>query len=248
MNTIRLVVDGALCVLLCGLAAGQQQPKIHEEVTVRWWLVPVYAVDKAGAAVLDLAPEDLEVYIKGLRVEPFSLIKKQFEVTRSGKPGAAALAKAPAQKKMVFLVFDAAFSPYNLLANAKAIADTVIGQSDKAAQYVLLSIEPFAGLNHIAGPTRDLGVISKSMKKYIAGKKADYLFETNAMDKNEIQDPYPAGDPRNQGATAGPQAGAADWAARWAARAASPLEGLTRPAETPGEIRRPWPGPTRLRS
>jgi hypothetical protein len=198
MRKMGFIIGLDTWLLAWALVAAQQQPRIQEEVTVSWWLVPVYAVDTAGAPVLNLAPEDLEIYIKGLRVEPFSLIKKQFQVTQPGKPSAAAQAKTPAQKKMVFLVFDAAFSPYNLLANAKAIADTVIGQSDKAAQYVLLSIESFAGLNYIAGPTNNLGVISKSMKKYIVGKKSDYLLEANAMDNNEIQDPYPQGDPRSR--------------------------------------------------
>ena len=57
---------------------------------------------------------------------------------------------------MVFLVFDTIFSPYNLMAKAKAIAEKVIAQSDKSAQYVLLSIEPMQGLRYILGPTRDL--------------------------------------------------------------------------------------------
>jgi hypothetical protein len=197
MNKMRFAVAGFLCVLLCGLAAAQEQPKLQEEVTVRWWLVPVYAVDETGAPVLNLTPEDLEVTIKGLKVEQFSLVKKQFQVSQAGKASAVAQAKGPAQKKMVFLVFDAAFSPYVLLSRAKAIADAVIAQSDKAAQYVLLSIEPFAGLNYIAGPTRDLGIIAKTMNKYIVGKKSDYLLEANAMDRNEIQNAYPPGDFRN---------------------------------------------------
>lgn len=187
-----------VCLFAASFAPAQEQPPpLQEEVTVRWWLVPVYAVDKAGAPVLNLTPEDLVVIIKGFRVEPFSLIKKQFQVTEAEKPGASAQAKAPSQKKMVFLVFDAAFSPYTMLARAKAVADTVIAQSDKTAQYVLLSIEPYTGLSSIVGPTRDLKLIAKSMNKYIVGKKSDYLLESNAMDKNEIQDPYPPGDRRN---------------------------------------------------
>jgi hypothetical protein len=175
-------------------AQEQQQPQLHEEVTVRWWLVPVYAVDKTGAPVLNLAPEDLEVYIKGLRVEPFSLIKKQFQVTQTGKREAAAPKPvAPAQKKMVFLVFDAAFSPYNQLAKAKAIADTVIAQSDKSAQYVLMSIEPFAGLNYITGPTRDLNLLARCMKVFVAGKKQDYLLQASEMDRGEIHNARPGG-------------------------------------------------------
>ncbi len=201
MRRMRFVLAGLSCLLACTFAAAQQplqqQPKIQEEVTVRWWLVPVYAVDKAGAPVLNLAPEDLEVYIKNIKVEQFSLIKKQFQSTGGKKAAAAPQVQAAPQKKMVFLVFDAAFSPYNLLARAKAIADTVIGQSDKAAQYVLLSIEPYSGLNYITGPTQDLNKIAKDMKKFIAGKKSDYLLQANAMDRNEIQNAYPTGDPRN---------------------------------------------------
>jgi hypothetical protein len=164
----------------------QQQPRLQEEVVVRWWLVPVYAVDKAGAPVLNLAPEDLEVQIKGIKVEPFSLIKKQFQVTETKKGAAPAPAvQSPAQKKMVFLVFDAAFTPYNLLAHTKAVAETVIAQSDKSAQYVLLSIEPYIGLKYIFGPSRDLKQLSKNLKKYVEGKKPDYM-EASAMDNHDI--------------------------------------------------------------
>jgi hypothetical protein len=157
--------------------------------------VPVYAVDKAGAPILNLAPEDLEMHIKGIKVEQFSLIKKQFQVTEAKKRAAAVpQPKAAAQKKMVFLVFDAAFSPYNLLGKAKAIADTMIAQSDKSAQYVLLSIEPFAGLNYICGPTQDLNLIAKSMKKFISGKKQDYMMQSSDMDRGGISNVYPGGD------------------------------------------------------
>ena len=179
-------------------AQEQQQPPIQEEVIVRWWLVPVYAVDKAGLPILDLSPEDLEVYIGGQRVDPFSLHKKRFEVTEAPKQKGtpARASQQPAQRKLVFLIFDTAFSPYNLLAKAKSIARTVIAQSDGSAQYVLLSIEPFAGLTYIYGPTQNLDLLSKNMEKHIAGKKADYL-QTSAMDNSTIRDPYPPGDARN---------------------------------------------------
>jgi len=170
----------------------QEQPQLHEEVTVRWWLVPVYAIDKAGAPVLNLTPEDLDVRIKGLKVEQFSLIKKQFQVAGTKKSEAPAPpVQGPSQKKLIFLVFDAAFSPYTVLARARAIADTVIAKSDKTAQYVLLSIEPLSGLKYILGPTGDLKLLSKNMSKYLEGKKSDYLLQTSATDRHEINDAYP---------------------------------------------------------
>ena len=197
-NAWLLIVLG---LFMAPLLRAQQQPKLQEEVTVRWWLVPVYAIDKTGAPVLNLTPADLDVYIKGIKVEPFSLVKKQFQVAGSQKAAAAAQAPAAAaQKKMVFLVFDAAFTPFNLLAKAKAIADGVIAQSDKSAQYVLLSIEPFAGLNYVIGPTQDLDLLAKSMKRFISGKKQDYLVQASDMDRGEIHNAYPGGG--RQGLTA----------------------------------------------
>jgi hypothetical protein len=194
-NTFPLIV---LYLFMAPLLQAQQQPQLHEEVTVRWWLVPVYAVDKAGAPVLDLTPDDLEVYIKNIRVEKFDIHKKRFAVTETKKSVAPATApQAPPQKKMAFLVFDTAFTPYNLLAKAKAIADGVIAQSDQSAQYVLLTIEPFAGLHYVLGPTRDLKLLAQNMKKYVWGKKTDYILRESAMDGRGINNPYPPGDTRN---------------------------------------------------
>jgi hypothetical protein len=186
-----MVALGAVCALFSVLFSAQEQPQLHEEVTVRWWLVPVYAVDKAGAPVLNLSPEDIEVYIKNIKVEKFDILKKEFRVTET-KKGVVSAAKplAPQQKKLVFLVFDTTFSPFNVMAKAKAIADRVIAQSDKAAQYVLLSIEPLQGLKYISGPTRDLNAIDRDMKKFVNGKKSQYLL-TNAADSTGIRNVRP---------------------------------------------------------
>jgi len=161
-------------ILFCTLASAQQQPQLHEEVVVRWWLVPVYAIDKAGAPVLNLSPADLEVYIKGTKVDQLSLIKKQFQVTETKNTVVTTpQLKAPVQKKMVFLVFDAAFSTYSLMCKAKEIAESVIAQSDKSAQYVLLSVEPNEGLHYIFGPSHDLTLVAKNLKKYVYGKRSE---------------------------------------------------------------------------
>ena len=111
-------------------------------------------------------------YISKTSRSSTSTSKKQFQVTET-KKGIAAAAKpqAPPQKKLVFLVFDAAFSPHAMLEKAKTMADIVIAQSDQTAQYVLLTIEPFAGLHYIFGPTRDLKLLEQQIKKYVEGNK-----------------------------------------------------------------------------
>lgn len=40
-----------------------QQKKIVEEVSVDWWVVPIFAVDKSGQPVLDLKESDIELKV-----------------------------------------------------------------------------------------------------------------------------------------------------------------------------------------
>ena len=91
---------------------------------------------------------------------------------------------------MIFLVFDSAFSNYNLLQKAKKVAEMMMAREVQAAQFVALSIEPFAGLKSICGPTRDRESIARALKSLVSGKKADYL-RTNALDATNIHDSYP---------------------------------------------------------
>jgi hypothetical protein len=156
-------------------AVAQVQPKLLEEVVVRWWLVPIYAVYNNGTPVRDLTPDDLEVYIKNLKVEKFDIHKKNFQVTETKKRLARATEpQAPPQKKMVFLVFDTAFSPRDRREDAKRMAELATAISDQTAQYVLLTIEPFAGLHYIFGPTRDPKLLEDLIKKYGQGKTDNY--------------------------------------------------------------------------
>ena len=139
--------------------------------------MPVYAVDKAGAPVLNLSPDDIEIYIKNIRVEKFDIHKKQFQVSET-KKGVAPASKPqpPPQKKLVFLVFDGVYTDYTAMANARRLAEIVIDQSDKSADYVLLSIEPYAGLHYILGPTRNVKLLEQKENKYLEGKKHEFAF------------------------------------------------------------------------
>ena len=172
----------------------RNSPDSQQEVAVRWWLVPVYAMNKDGSPAVGLKAEDLEVFVSGRKVERFDLHRKEFQVVAPAKPEAPAEQPAPPsapfQKKMIFLVFDSAFSNYNLLQKAKKVAETMMAQEVQAAQFVALSIEPFAGLKSICGPTRDRESIARALKSLVSGKKADYL-RTNALDASNIHDSYP---------------------------------------------------------
>lgn len=153
---------------------------------VRWWLVPVYAMKKDGSPALGLNAEDFEVYVNDKKVAVFDLHKKEFRVIDTPEKAPGAKPAPPFEKKMVLLVFDGAFSPYSLLEKAKKVAGTLMTQEGQEAQFLALSIEPFAGLKPIFGPTRDRDLIAKNIEKYVSGKKAEYL-RTSALDSTEIR-------------------------------------------------------------
>ncbi len=197
----------ALLAFFLGLVAGflpaQEQPKIQEEVVVRWWLVPVYAMNKDGSPALGLNAGDFEVYISDKKIAFFDVHKKEFQVVETQKEAPAARIVPRFEKKMVFLVFDSAFSTYNLLEKAKKVAGTMMAQEGQATQFIALSIEPFAGLKPIIGPTRDRDLVAKNIGKYVSGKKAEYL-RINALDSTEIRNVYPSNSGRNPDATMTP--------------------------------------------
>ena len=104
-----------LAAVIFGIVSGllpaqeQEQPRFAQEVAVRWWLVPVYAMNKDGSPAVNLKAEDLEVFVSGRKVERFDLHRKEFQAAPAAGPRAAAApaaAPAPFQKKMIFLVFD----------------------------------------------------------------------------------------------------------------------------------------------
>ena len=54
--------------------------QIVEEVEVKWWLVPVFAVDKAGNPINDLKKTDIKVWVNNQPVETFKFYKRSFSV------------------------------------------------------------------------------------------------------------------------------------------------------------------------
>lgn len=189
-KSLRLATRILFLLLTAGLIFGQEQNQIQEEVTVRWWLVPVYAMTKDGSPVLDLKAEDLDVYANHKRLEVFDLFKKEFKTSSTPPHFRGAKPTSSFEKRMVFLVFDSAFSPYHLLEKAKKVAAAMMAGDGSEAQFLALSIEPYAGLKPVCGPTRDRHLIRQSVEKFIAGKKAEYL-RLSALDSTDIRSVYP---------------------------------------------------------
>ena len=107
----------------------QDHDKIVEEVSVNWWQVPVFAVDKNGNPVTDLEPGDIEVRLNGRQIPGFTLQKRFFTVIKREKEKKVEMpdAKQPPiqKKKVLFFLFDLSLSREASIKRAKNIAEKI---------------------------------------------------------------------------------------------------------------------------
>jgi hypothetical protein len=138
------------------LAAGPcfSQQRIEEKVSVDWWVVPLFAVDRDGQPVGDLTKEDVLLLVNKRPVDGFVLTRRPFAVEdRLPQPQAAP--PLPERKRMVFLVFDIAFMSLENFNKSLAIARSLVEGSAAATAFSIFTIDPFAGLAYIGGPLED---------------------------------------------------------------------------------------------
>jgi len=154
MFRVGALVLVLICLMTGFLHSQQEHEKIVEEVSVSWWQVPVFAVDKNGNPVTDLQPGDIEVRLNHQQIPAFILDKHSFTVTQREKeklPAAVPAAKQPPMKKnkLVFLLFDRTLSDDTSTRHAKDIARKIVLQAQEDTRYFVLTIDPYVGLVYI---------------------------------------------------------------------------------------------------
>jgi hypothetical protein len=169
--------------------------KIVESVEVNWWQVPLFAVDKKGNPVTDLEAKDIEVWMNHRRIEGFTFFPRVFTVTRTkatepGQDQTSTVKKEiapppPLKKNAIFLLFDLAISAETCAQRALEIAKKIVSDAEPDTRFVLLTIEPFKGLEYICGPTRDQKELLGKMEKKISRKSVNRL--VNPRDFFDIQ-------------------------------------------------------------
>jgi hypothetical protein len=178
-NTIFRV--GALVLVLIlpmvsYLHPQQEHEKIVEEVSVDWWQVPVFAVDKSGNPVTDLEPGDIQVRLNGRQIPAFTLHKRSFSVTKQAKDQAA---EEPADKQLsikknnlLFFLFDRALSSETSINQAKKIAEKIILDTEEDTRFFVLTIDTFAGLEYVGeGSGENKNQLMEMIKKKVKKKK-----------------------------------------------------------------------------
>ncbi len=161
----------------------EEQKKIVEEVSVNWWQVPVFAVDKDGNPVNDLAPGDIEIVMNGRIIPGFSLDKRSFSVTARKEEVVPAAPAVPAElvepsraetpplrNKLVLLLFDLTQSGERSIVRAKSIAKKIVEDAEKSTRFIVLTIEAFPGLVYIGDGSSEnreflVNLITEKVKK-----------------------------------------------------------------------------------
>ena len=148
----------AAIVSLAGTAiAGQsvEQPPPSEIRTS-----PIYATAGNGTPVTALSADDLEVKLGGRRVADFTLIKGE------------------SPNKLVFVIFDAASLDFDMLEKSKKIALAMIDHAADGVRFVVMTIDPGAGLRPVCDPTADKRVVGKSIDESVSDKGITFLLST----------------------------------------------------------------------
>ncbi|MCK5005161.1 MAG: hypothetical protein KAS21_08735 [Candidatus Aminicenantes bacterium] len=141
------------------------QENIVEKVDVDWWVVPLFAVDKKGESVNHLTANDIELFVNKKKISNFILYKRPFNVSEEElKREKITVIK---KEKVVFLIFDIAYTTKSNMDRSKEIAGDLIKKSDSSTKFVLMILDPFAGLQYKYGPTNKKEVLNELIEKEV---------------------------------------------------------------------------------
>lgn len=144
------------------------QEKITEKVKIDWWVLPLFAVDKDGNSVGDLKPEDIDLQVNNHRITGFTLYKRTFSIEeKAAETGDKAPLPQVDKSKIVFLLFDLAFSTNTNYKQAKEIAKNMVQKADKATLFAVIAIDPLSGPVYLGGPLADKQKVIKLIDEKI---------------------------------------------------------------------------------
>jgi len=178
-----------ICILPCFSQEEQEHQSIVEKIEVNWWQVPIFAVDGNGNPIVDLKKNDFILKVNNKRVKEFEFYKRAFTVTSnndeidnskdSGHMEAENQTTPVVKNNVVFLLFDVSLSAITCTKRSKKIAARIIADAQPGIQFILLTIEPFKGLNHIYGPSDNKEELLHKIKKKVIGKPNKRLVNPN---------------------------------------------------------------------
>jgi hypothetical protein len=180
----KYLLIGLIFVFLSSLFL-RAQVQIEEKVDVKWWVVPLFALDENNKPVMDLRPEDIKLLVQGKTMDGFTLYKN--EISSSEHSQISSPQAEVQRKKVIFLLFDTALTRPQNIEVSKRIAAKIVADSTKASYYVVLKIDPYKGLTTVLGPTADKTIVQQCIES-----KVKYSFQSKPFSLDELG-PMPGG-------------------------------------------------------
>ena len=163
-----------------------EQEDVSEKVEVKWWVLPLFAVDGSDHSIGDLVKGDIALMMDDYKVEDFILYRRDFNVSeRAAGSGVKeqAVEKHPVieKDKIVFLLFDTVLNTTESVQKAKIIAKNIVADSAANNRFVIFTIDPISGLNYHAGPLKDKRKVSNVIEKKVKGKYNKRSYSVNEV-------------------------------------------------------------------
>ncbi|MCK5220130.1 MAG: hypothetical protein KAR14_00995, partial [Candidatus Aminicenantes bacterium] len=110
-------------------------------------------------SVLDLKSGDLQIFINKKPVQNLTLYKRDFNVERAIEKKLEVKQRVE-KRKIAFLIFDVAFTALENLDRSKVIAKDLIAKGSDSTSFVIMIVDPYAGLQYKGGPETDKDILN----------------------------------------------------------------------------------------
>lgn len=165
---MKLTFISVICFLMI-LPIFSQEEDVKENVSVEWWVMPLFSVDKKGKPVVDLKPEDIRLWVNQREISGFSFFKRSFTAQEKKIQEVQEKALPPIEKKRtIFLLFDTALTGKKSVSNSKTIAKEIVRTTGNEHEFIVMTISPAKGLRYLGGPVNNknhiLNIIEKKVK------------------------------------------------------------------------------------
>ncbi len=159
-----------LCLLTAGITLpGQQEEKeLNYNVSVDALALPIFAVDKKGDPVYDIAQDELELLVDGKPVDIifFNRYAVNYSAAEEGAaaPPAAQAGSQPAQsvpqpeaeqeapERSIFIIMDGMFNSRDGFVRTKLLTQKLIRSAPEGDRFFVFQNTPGGGLKFIGGP------------------------------------------------------------------------------------------------
>ena len=196
MGIIKYFKKSLFCIFICSFILINLESFVYsrhiikEYISVKWWILPIYAVSDSGEKDFVLKKEDIKLLINGKEIKEFILFKSTNVAEEKDKGSLNKIDKNSKRNNInhiVFLLFDNMLTDPLIFMRGKSIASKIVDSASEGTDFVLLSLENGSGIKYHYGPGNDKKKIKRILKRKMPPRKVRKRHLGNSdIDYNDI--------------------------------------------------------------